>query len=163
MTVAAIAEKMIEYSAGNTRDICHFLKVFAYAQVLGENEGLTGEALQTLEVAALLHDIACPLCRQKYGSVRGDLQEKEGMPLAADFLRGAGLPAACAKRVVWLVGHHHTVEPVDGADHQMLLEADYLVNAEEGHCPPEDIAHTRDTLFKTQTGIRLLNFIFRLA
>jgi hypothetical protein len=34
-------------------------------------------------------------------------------------------------RVAFLVGHHHTFTGVDGIDWQILLEADYLVNASE--------------------------------
>ena len=31
--------------------------------------------------------------------------------------------------------HHHTYTGVDGIDYQILLEADYLVNADESHYP----------------------------
>ena len=85
--IAELAQRMIAYSMGDLHDIDHFLKVYAYARTIGVREGL-GEADQTaLEAAALLHDIACPLCREKYGNTNGKHQEREGGPLAAELLR----------------------------------------------------------------------------
>ena len=90
-TIAELAQRMIAYSTGNLHDINHFLKVYAYARTIGVREGL-GEADQTaLEAAALLHDIACPLCREKYGNTNGKYQEREGGPLAAELLRDSSL------------------------------------------------------------------------
>ena len=34
-------------------------------------------------------------------------------------------------RVTYLVGHHHSPEQIDGIDYQILIEADYIVNASE--------------------------------
>ena len=34
-------------------------------------------------------------------------------------------------RVAYLVGHHHSPEQIDGIDYQILIEADYIVNASE--------------------------------
>ncbi len=65
-------------SEGNTHDIAHFMKVYAYARTIGECEGLDADTQTTLEVAVVVHDIACPLCREKYGNTDGPNQEKEG-------------------------------------------------------------------------------------
>ena len=159
-TIAELAQRMIAYSTGNLHDINHFLKVYAYARTIGVREGL-GEADQTaLEAAALLHDIACPLCREKYGNTNGKYQEREGGPLAAELLRDSGLPQAIADRVVYLVAHHHTPEGADGPDYQILLEADYLVNAGESGWPKEAIRRARESLFRTETGRALLDSIY---
>lgn len=40
MTVAELTIKMVEYSQGNLHDIEHFLKVWAYARTIGQQEGL---------------------------------------------------------------------------------------------------------------------------
>ena len=77
MNIAEITKKMIDYSDGNLHDICHFLKVYAYAKTIGECEKLDSRTQFTLETAALMHDIACPLCRAKYGNTNGKYQEKE--------------------------------------------------------------------------------------
>lgn len=72
MSVSEIAVKMIEFSDGNMHDINHLLKVYAYAKMIGECEGLDADEQLTLEIAALVHDIACPLCREKYGNTNVD-------------------------------------------------------------------------------------------
>lgn len=51
-------------------------------------EGLGPKEMTTLELAAIVHDIACPLCREKYGNADGKKQEEEGVPLVYSFLRG---------------------------------------------------------------------------
>ena len=78
MTVAEAMQKMILLSNGNQHDINHFLKVHAYAATIGACEGLPEDTLQTLELAAIVHDIACPLCREKYGNTNGNYQQLEG-------------------------------------------------------------------------------------
>ena len=160
MTIAELTAKMIVASEGNLRDISHFLKVYAYAKTIGELEGLDRETQETLETAALLHDIACPLCRRKYGNTNGKYQEREGAPMAREFLRGAGVPEARAERVAYLVGHHHTPGGVDGPDYQILLEADYLVNADKNGCPAKNIRHTLENVFRTKSGSDLLRAIY---
>ena len=131
MTVAEITKKMIEYSNGNLHDINHFMKVYGYAKTISECENIDKDTKEILEVAALLHDIACPLCREKYGNTNGKYQEEEGKILTAEFLKDTGYSEEFINRVVYLVGHHHTLTNIEGMDYQILIEADYLVNADE--------------------------------
>ena len=37
------------------------------------------------------------------------------------------------ERIIWLVTHHHTYTNIDGIDYQILIEADFLVNASESN------------------------------
>ena len=62
MTIAQIMEKMIAFSEGNIHDITHLSCVWTYAKTIGELEGLDADTQFILEVAAITHDIACPLC-----------------------------------------------------------------------------------------------------
>ena len=160
MLISTLSEKMIRYSGGNLHDINHFMKVYAYARSIGVLEGLSPDEQTVLEAAAVVHDIACPLCREKYGNTNGKYQEQEGMPLAEAFLQDTGLSGEMIDRVVYLVGHHHTPGGIDGPDYQILLEADYLVNADESHYSKENIRHTMDLLFRTPTGISLLKSMY---
>ena len=93
MTIAQILSKMIAASNGNIHDIDHLLRVWAYARTIGELEGLDAETQYLLEVAAITHDIACPLCREKYGNTNGKYQEQEGMDyqilIEADYIANA--------------------------------------------------------------------------
>lgn len=160
MLISHIAQKMIRESYGNLHDINHFLKVYAYARTIGVSEGLDPAAQTILEAAALLHDIACPLCREKYGNTDGAYQEKEGAPLAAAFLQDSGLSPEAIDRVVWLVGHHHSPSAGEELDFRILLEADYLVNADESSYPRAAIESARDHLFRTASGRALLDAIY---
>lgn len=156
MNVSEIMVKMIAYSEGNLHDINHFLKVHAYAEMIAECEAVSREVRQTAEIAAIVHDIACPLCREKYGNTNGKYQETEGIPLTRAFLADTGLSEAVAERVVYLVGHHHTPQAVDGPDYQILLEADYLVNAGESEKYRKSWKAFQENVFRTKTGIRFL-------
>ena len=153
MIVSSAIEKMIAFYQGNLHDINHFLKVWAFAQTIGEQEGLDDQTQLTLELAAVVHDIACPLCRQKY-------QELESRPLVEDFFAGMPVERDMAERISWLVAHHHTYTHVDGLDYQILLEADFLVNADEGGLVRAAIENMRQSVFRTGAGIRLLDSIY---
>ena len=160
MTVSEIMMKMIDYSKGNTHDINHFMKVYAYAKTIGECENLSPAEQKNLEVVAIVHDIACPLCREKYGNTNGKYQETEGMVLAREFLRDTNLPEEAIERIAFLVGHHHTLKNISGQDYQILIEADYLVNAEESNYSESNIRNTRERIFKTTTGTALLKSVY---
>ena len=101
MTIAQIMEKMIAFSEGNIHDITHLSCVWTYAKTIGELEGVDAETQLILEVAAITHDIACPLCRKKYGNTNGRYQEQEGDPLVRDFVTETGLSCqtACNSRI----------------------------------------------------------------
>lgn len=163
MTISEITAKMIDFYQGNLHDINHFMKVYAYAKTIGECEHLDAETQTLLEVAAIVHDIACPLCREKYGNANGKLQEQEGPALTAEFLRDSGLTQSQIDRVVYLVGHHHTLNGIHGPDYQILIEADYLVNADESHFTKENIQNTLKNVFQTATGRRILKSIYSVT
>lgn len=158
--VTDISIKMLHFYKGSLHDINHFMKVHAFAKLIGEKEGLGKCSMDILEVAAIVHDIACPLCRQKYGSARADLQELEGMTLAEAFLEEFGLPEDFVRGVVWLVGHHHSIDTVQSIEHRILLEADYLVNAHEAGHGCDIIQTTAEKIFRTQTGKELLKSMY---
>lgn len=160
MTIAEITKKMIDFSKGNLHDIDHFLKVYVYAKTIGELEGLDAQTQFILEVAAITHDIACPLCRIKYGNTNGNYQELEGDSLVRRFLCDTGLAEAQIDRVAYLVGHHHTFDHVDGMDHRILLEADYLINAAESSYSKEAITKAKQAIFRTAAGTSLLESVF---
>lgn len=64
--VATAIQQMIAFYSGNLHDIDHFLKVWAMAKTIGELEKLDAHTLAVVELAAVVHDIACPSCRKKY-------------------------------------------------------------------------------------------------
>ena len=160
MIVTAATEKMIEFYRGNLRDIDHFLKVWAIAKTIGELEGLNSHTQEVLELTAVVHDIACPLCREKYGNTNGSNQELESPPLVEAFFEGMPVDPADLSRISFLVAHHHTDTGVDGLDYQILLEADFLVNAGESGYSRAVIEKFRQRVFRTKSGIRLLDSMY---
>lgn len=160
MTISDIMQKMIIYSKGNLHDINHFLKVWSFAKTIGEAENTDPDTQFILEAAAITHDIACPLCREKYGNTNGKNQEREGETLVRSFFEGTGLGNEQTDRIAYLVAHHHTPDAVDGVDYQILIEADYLVNADESGYSEDNIKNVCKKIFKTGTGIKLLKAIY---
>ena len=92
MTVSEVIKKMVAYSEGNLHDINHFMKVYAYAKTIAEGENLNPELQKLVEVTAVVHDIACPLCRVKYGNTNGKHQEEESAALLEEFFKDSDLP-----------------------------------------------------------------------
>ena len=160
ITTAQLMKKMIDFSDGSMHDIAHLLKVWGYARTLGMLEYLDSDTQFILEAAAITHDIACPLCRSKYGHAAGPLQEKEGAILVRTFLSDADLPPSIVDRISYLVGHHHTLDTIDGIDYQILIEADFLVNLYEFADRYKKILTVEERIFRTESGKKLLHSIF---
>ena len=160
MIVSAAIQRMIGFYRGNCHDINHFLKVWAMAKTIGELEGLDRHTQEVLELAAVIHDIACPLCREKYGDTDGKHQELESPTLVEAFFAELPVDRADVARISWLAAHHHTYTDIGGVDHQILLEADYLANADEHGDSRSAVENFRRRIFRTAAGTQLLNSIY---
>jgi HD superfamily phosphodiesterase len=158
--VGKVTDAMIQYYAGDVRRINHFLKVYGFAKAIGELEGLDKETQETLEIAALTHDIGIKNSEIKYKSTAGNYQQIEGPPVADKMLTDLHLEIKMIERVCWLIAHHHTYHDIKGEDYQILIEADFLVNAFEDHLSDEAIHNMKVKLFRTEAGLRFLNHMF---
>lgn len=155
---------MTEFDKGDPRRIQHFIKVYEYAHVIGKLEGLDEQTQKILDIAAIMHDIGIRPSEEKYGKCNGKLQEQEGPAYARKMLQDfPKITEEETERVCYLIGHHHTYTDVDGKDYQILLEADFLVNAYEDGMSKDSIYTFRSHVFKTKTGIELLNTMYDLA
>lgn len=125
---------MTDYFAADARRIQHFTRVHAFARLMGHMEGLDEHTQRVLEIAALVHDI-------------GTL----------------GLPEEDIRRVCFLVGHHHTYDCMDGADYQMLVEADFLVNLYDAAAGPDAVRAACGRIFRTKSGRALCRRMFGLT
>lgn len=160
MIHTALMQKMIEFDAGDPRRIHHFLKVYAFAAQLGRSEGLDEETQHILETAAIIHDIGIHPAEIKYGSRSGKYQELEGPAPARAMLEELGYAPKVIERVCWLIAHHHTYTNVEGMDYQLLLEADFLVNAYEDKLSQEAIQSFAEKVFRTPSGKHLLYCLY---
>lgn len=153
---------MVEYEKGTPHRIAHFAKVHAYAALIARQEGLTPQLQLITEAAALVHDIGIRPSLEKYHSSAGKYQELEGPAPAGEMLRRLGFEEPVKQRVCFLVSRHHTYHPVEGMDHQILLEADFLVNAMEESMSEQAIRTGREKVFATKTGLALLDAMYPL-
>lgn len=151
---------MCRYEAGCPERVQHFLKVYAFCQVIGRQEGIPAPVQQILETAAIVHDIGIRPSLKKYGSSAGAYQQIEGPAEAEKMLEELHYPAQMIERVSYLVGHHHTYQDIQGLDYQILVEADFLVNMFEEHMDAEQIRGVREKIFRTRTGKDLLDQMF---
>ena len=117
----------------------------------------TGDEPYSLVMALSKH---IPLCREKYGNTNGKNQELESEPLVKEFFEGMPVSEQKVERIIWLVTHHHTYTNIDGIDYQILIEADFLVNASESNFSKVSIENAKSRIFKTAAGCRLLESIF---
>lgn len=152
--------EMIAYYSADAKRIQHFVKVHAFAKLIGEMEHIDPEVLFTLEAAAYVHDIGIKPAEEKFGSSSGKLQEQEGPPVARDMLERLGFDEKTVQRVCFLVGHHHTYSEIDGIDYQILVEADFLVNMYEDDMSKAAIASAYEKIFRTSSGKQLCKTMF---
>ena len=153
---------MTAYEEGDPGRIQHFVKVHAFARLIGIEEGLQAAEQEILEAAAYVHDIGIKPSLEKYGDCSGKKQEAEGPAPAAKMLRELGFSEETTERVAWLVAHHHTYEGIDSADWQILVEADFLVNLFEGNNDRQGICRVYETVFRTTAGKQLCKTMFGL-
>lgn len=158
--ISLVIQEMIDCFGKDVRRINHALKVYAFAQQIGRTETLPQEMQQTLEFAAVLHDIGIPEAVRKYGSSTGHYQEIEGPPVAEAILRRLATDEKTIERVLYLVGHHHSYAKIDGIDFQILVEADFLVNIYEDNMDADSIASVADKYFKTASGTALVKSMY---
>lgn len=155
-----VLTEMITYDAGDPKRIQHFLKVYAFAKLIGEGENLDLATRQVIEIAAVVHDIGIKNSEAKYHSSAGKYQELEGPPLAKAMLFKLGYDTELVERVAWLVGHHHSYSNIQSMDHQILVEADFLVNVFEEALPEPSLRSVYRKIFKTKTGAWLFQTLY---
>lgn len=158
--IGEIINAMIVYNEGDVRRINHFLKVYSFAKTIGELERLDDETQNILEIAAVTHDIGIKLSELKYNSSAGNYQQIEGPGEAKTLLENLGIDNKIIERVCFLIAHHHTYNNITGIDYQILVEADFLVNAYEDSMEAFAMEKVRDKIFRTEAGKNLLNGMY---
>ena len=158
--IALALLEMMNRNRGDQKRIEHSLKVYGYAQLLGRLEGLTPEQQFILELTAVLHDIGIHVSEVKHGYSDGQKQEIEGPPVARQILENIAVDPVVIDRVCFIVSKHHTFSAIDGIVFQLLVEADFRVNAVEEEISPEGIRRFVDLNFKSESGRRVIEELF---
>ncbi len=158
--IATILNEMIRYFNGDVKRINHACKVYCFASLIATQSGLNEQEKRVTGIGALLHDIGILEAERRYKSSGAKFQETEGPPVAREILGSVTLDTHTIDRICFIIGNHHSYEMIDGIDFQILIEADLLVNTYEDSLPVESIRNMRETIFKTEPGIRLLDTIY---
>lgn len=158
--ITHVLQRMIAYESGLPRRVNHFLKVYSFARIIAEAEGLSAKDRYVLELAAAMHDCGILASLNKYGYYNGRLQEEEGPAVAETILAEFPMEQSIVERVKYLIGHHHTYNEIDGLDYQILVEADFLVNVFEREMQKEAILEVKDKYFKTKTGTAIFEKLY---
>lgn len=160
MEMHEILGLMIRYNGKDVRRINHALKVYSFAQYIAEKEGCDAGAAEIIGCAAILHDIGIHNAERKYGSTAGNLQEAEGVIVASSLLEPVLMDGEAKNRVLYLIGHHHSYQRIDGTDFRILVEADFLVNIFEDGMDKGAVLAVREGIFRTAAGIELLDSLY---
>ncbi|MBP3460366.1 MAG: phosphohydrolase [Lachnospiraceae bacterium] len=147
---------MISYMSGDPRRIQHFTKVHAYSRLIGLLENMDDHTLFILEAAALMHDIGIREGERLYDRNDGKIQEQLGPGEAEKLLKDLDFAIEDIQRICYLIGHHHTYDPIDGLDYQILVEADFLVNLQEENSSREACENVYKKIFKTESGKKIM-------
>ena len=160
MNICDVIESAVSYDRGDPKRINHFMKVYAFAGLIGRKEGISDRELDILEAAAVLHDIGIHNAEMLHGSSDGKYQELEGPSVAADILSALGADNEFIGMVCNMVGRHHTYTGIDSLSLQILIEADFLVNIFEDGMSDTAIASVKEKIFRTAEGTRLLEEMY---
>jgi HD superfamily phosphodiesterase len=159
VTNKLIAE-MINYFGCDARRINHALKVWGFAGAIVAELESDERLKNVIDFTAILHDIGIKVCERKYNSTAGKYQEIEGPPLAREIMQRLNIDAGIIERVCFIIGHHHNYKKIDGLDFQVIIEADFIVNAFEDSMSSEAIATFSDKYFKTKSGKMILQQLY---
>lgn len=158
----SVLREMQAYYGGDPKRIQHFIKVEAFCEMLAKGEAIDNTTALVVSILGYVHDIGIKLAEEKFNSSLGHYQEKLGEAPARQLILKLGFDNDIANRVAYVVRHHHTYINIDSTEYQILVEADFLVNSFENSLKQEEIVSFRDKVFKTETGIFLLNQMYNL-
>lgn len=155
-----LCKQMISYYHADPKRIQHFIKVHAFAKLIGQGEGISEHDMFILQAAAYTHDIGIKPAEELYGRCDGKLQEKLGGEPAREMLQKIGFESDDINRIVYLIAHHHTYTDISGIDYQILVEADFLVNLYEDNSSKNAVLAAKNNIFRTKTGTAVLCDMF---
>lgn len=123
-----ILETMKRYFGTDTGRIQHAQNVLKYAKdILKKEKGVHSVVIP----AAILHDIGIKECERKYSSTNGQLQEKEGPPIAGKILKNLHIDKNIIAEICQIIASHHSPGEIDTVNFKIIWDADLLVNLKD--------------------------------
>ena len=160
--IEQVKSKMIEYNGKDIKRISHALKVHSFARYIAECEGIEPSLMQTIEIAALLHDIGIHAAEEKHGSSDGKYQEIEGPAVAHELMSHLEISDAEKARVEYLISRHHTYDNIENEalDYLILVEADFAVNIDENSVSDDAVRNALGHVIRTETATNLIKQLY---
>lgn len=152
-------EAMKQFFGTDEKRIKHALAVLDYAREIHSVEG--GDP-KVILAASILHDIGIPAAEEKYGSIAGHYQEKEGPPVAREILENVGVDAGTTDHVCDIIADHHSAKTMDTTEFRVLWDADWLVNIPNWYkdADEEKLTEVVEKVFKTGKGLEMAREFF---
>lgn len=155
-----ITLKMISYFGNDVKRINHALKVYSFAKTIAEAEHIDSRLKTIVEITGLIHDIGIHQAELKYGSSAGNYQEIEGPDVAKTLLQDLEIDTDILERVLFIIGHHHTLSKIDNLDFQILVEADFIVNIFEDEFSKKSVELILLKHIKTKTAQSIIRSMY---
>ena len=151
--ISFVLKNFIDYDLPDIKRINHALKVCGFAEAIGEGEKINSYEMDILKAAAILHDIGIHKGEELFGKCDGKTQEKIGPLEAKSILEKSGFDENDILKINYLISHHHTYNIKDNKLLNILIEADFIVNIDEGDFPEEtDYNLIKERNFVTKSG-----------
>ena len=154
-----IIDNMKQYFENDKKYIDHALKVLSYTKELLKQE--KGDS-QIVFTTAILHDIGIKLCKKKYNSTGGQLQEIEGPPIARKILKELEVDSKIIDEVCDIIASHHSPGEINTLNFKIIWDADWLVNLEDEYNikNKEKLEKVINKIFLTKTGKNLGKLVY---
>jgi hypothetical protein len=165
-TEARLLEALAQFFGKDRERTQHAYKVYSYTKCIAGCEAFSETERLDAVYASILHDVGIKIGEERFGKCSQRQQEEFGPPEAHKILEPLGVDADRIERISWIIGHHHQPKLVTespGRENRAfcaLIEADFIVNLEEGSIPLSDLPHIREAYFTTPTGRGLLDAAF---
>lgn len=144
--VNLVAKAMKEHYGANEQKIKHFVSVYTLSKTIGELEKLPQQTQEYLEIASLVCNI-----------------ESDNTPphiAARQLLSSVDIDTNILQRVCYIVEHYSDFDHITGLDHQILLEANMIVDFKEQGTDTTEIIRCANTRFMTNYGKAFLKKAF---
>lgn len=141
-----VALAMKKYYDNNPEKMQHFARVYTLAKTIGELEKIPKESLELLELSSIVHEI-------------DKNEEIESIKL---LLIDCGIDDSTAKKVCHIVENKSDYEHIGGLEHQILIEADFIVHIKEENLEKDKIVEIGNKYFFTNYGRAFLKKAYNI-
>lgn len=147
----------LKFEKGHIRRTQHILKVHGLVKLMSDNLKIDHKEKELLEIASILHDIGIKPTKDKGIESSLENQLKEVKIILKELKEKYKISDEEEKRIFFLIENHHNYNKLDDLSHQILIEADLIINIFE-----KDKKNSNDyfKFIRTDIGKELFNSFF---